>query len=247
MFKLLIFGGTTEGRKLAEYCIKNNMDIDVCVATDYGASLLPEGIDCFCGRLDTLQMIELMKEESYFAIVDATHPYAVDVSINIRKACKAANLPYYRLIRDSSELWGETVETIEEMIQILNKCDDTILCSLGRKALPMLTNVRNYRERFWIRVLPSEDIYAYCRSLGYDEKKIICERGPFTVQFNTEHIHHTNAKILLTKESGATGGYPEKAEAARICGIRMITLVRQSEEGFLLEEIEKLLERERKN
>lgn len=247
MFKLLIFGGTTEGRKLAEYCFKNNMDIDVCVATDYGASLLPEGIDCFCGRLDTFQMIELMKEESYSAVVDATHPYAADASINIRKACEAANLPYYRLIRDSSELWGETVETIKEMIHILNQCEDTVLCTLGKKALPMLTKVRNYRERFWIRVLPSEDIYAYCHSLGYDEKKIICERGPFTVQFNTEHIHRTNAKILLTKESGATGGYPEKANAARICGIRMITLVRQSEEGFLLEEIKKLLEREIKN
>lgn len=244
MFKLLIFGGTTEGRLLAEYCSEKNIDCDVSVATDYGASLLPDGVNRFCGRLDTLQMIELMTKKLYSAVVDATHPYAADVSVNIRNACEVANVPYYRLIRDSSKLWGETAETIEEMIHILNGCDDMILCSLGRKALPLLTNVRNYRERFWLRLLPSEDIMEYCRNLGYDEKKIICKKGPFTARLNTEHIQISHAKILLTKESGAAGGYPEKAEAAKKCGIRMITLARSPEEGYSLKNIKKLFERE---
>lgn len=244
MFKLLIFGGTTEGRLLAEYCSEKKIECDVSVATDYGASLLPDGVNCFCGRLDILQMTELMTKKLYSAVVDATHPYAADVSVNIRNACEAANMPYYRLIRDGSKLWGETAETIEEMIHILNRCNDMILCSLGRKALPLLTNVRNYRERFWLRLLPSEDIMEYCRNLGYDEKKIICEKGPFTVELNTEHIQISHAKILLTKESGAAGGYPEKAEAARMCGIRMLTLVRPSEQGLSLDKIKIMFERE---
>ncbi len=247
MFKLLIFGGTTEGRQLAEYCNEKNIYCDVSVATDYGASLLPDGINCFCGRLDISQMTELMIAKSYSAVADATHPYAADASANIRNACEAANITYYRLIRDKSDLWGETAENIEEMINILNRCNDAVLCSLGRKALPSLTDVKNYRERFWLRLLPSDDILEYCCCLGYDEKKIICQRGPFTVDLNTEHIHYSNAKILLTKESGTTGGYPEKAEAAKKCGIRMITLVRPTEEGFSLEEIKTLLERNSKN
>lgn len=247
MFKLLIFGGTTEGRLLAEYCKEKNIDCDVSVATDYGASLLPDEIDRFCGRLDTLQMTELMKAGSYFAVVDATHPYAADASVNIRNACEAADLPYYRLIRDKSDLWGETAENIEEMIDILNRCDDAVLCTLGRNNLPTLTAVKNYHERFWIRLLPADDILDYCRNLGYDEKKIICQKGPFTAELNTEHIHFSNAKILLTKESGAAGGYPEKAEAARKCGIRMITLVRPAENGSSLDEIKILLERNSKN
>ena len=247
MFKLLIFGGTTEGRLLAEYCREKNIDCDVSVATDYGASLLPDGMNRFCGRLDTSQMTELMTEKSYSAVVDATHPYAADASVNIRNACEAVNLPYYRLVRDKSELWGETAENIEEMIHILNECDDAVLCTLGRKTLPSLTAVKNYHERFWLRLLPSDDIAEYCRNLGYDEKKMICQKGPFTAELNAEHIHYSNAKILLTKESGATGGYPEKAEAASICGIRMITLARPKEEGFSLDEIKILLERNSKN
>lgn len=247
MFKLLIFGGTTEGRLLAEYCREKNIDCDVSVATDYGASLLPDGMNSFCGRLDTSQMTELMTEKSYSAVADATHPYAADASVNIRNACEAVNLPYYRLIRDKSELWGETVENIEEMICILNRCNDAVLCSLGRKTLPSLTAVKNYHERFWLRLLPSDDILEYCQALGYDERKIICQKGPFTVELNTEHIRLSHAKILLTKESGSTGGYPEKAEAAKKCGIRMITLVRPKEEGLSLDEIKILLERNSKN
>lgn len=240
MFKLLIFGGTTEGRLLAEYCREKDIDCDVSVATDYGASLLPDGMNHFCGRLNASQMIELMIENSYSAVADATHPYAADASANIRNACEAVNLPYYRLIRDKSNLWGETAENIEEIIRILNRCDDAVLCTLGRKILPSLTNVKNYHKRFWLRLLPSDDILEYCRCLGYDEKKIICQRGPFTVELNTEHIHLSDAKILLTKESGAAGGYPEKAEATKKCGIRMITLARPAENGLSLEEIKNL-------
>lgn len=243
MFKLLIFGGTTEGRLLAEYCSEKNIDCDVSVATDHGASLLPKETNHLCGRLDNSQMTELMTKKPYSAVADATHPYAADASVNIRNACKAANLPYYRLVRDRSDLWGEAAENIQEIIRILNRCDDTVLCSLGRKALPALTDVKNYGERLWLRLLPSEDTMEYCRCLGYDEKKIICQKGPFTVELNTEHICRSQAKILLTKESGASGGYPEKAAAARKCGIRMITLVRPPEKGFSLEEFKKILER----
>ena len=42
MPELLIFGGTTEGRQLAEFCDKKNIPACVCVTTDYGAELLPK-------------------------------------------------------------------------------------------------------------------------------------------------------------------------------------------------------------
>ena len=40
--KILIYAGTTEGRKLASYLVRRGMQVHVCVATAYGASLLPE-------------------------------------------------------------------------------------------------------------------------------------------------------------------------------------------------------------
>ncbi|MDE6021193.1 MAG: precorrin-6A reductase [Ruminococcus sp.] len=247
MFRPLIFGGTTEGRLLAEYFVKMGIYCDVSVATAYGASLLPVGVQIHCGRLDSVQMSSLILKNKYSAVVDATHPYADKASVNIRKACETAHLPYYRLKREESVLWGETAKSIEELIGILNKCSDRVLCTLGSKALIELTRVNHYRERFWLRLLPSDGIIKYCRSLGYDENKIICQKGPFTAELNVEHIRHSSAGILITKESGKTGGYPEKAKAAIECGIRMITLARPIEEGFSLKDIQILFERKCRN
>ncbi|MBO4878225.1 MAG: precorrin-6A reductase [Ruminococcus sp.] len=245
MYRLLIFGGTTEGRLLAEYCGREGISADVSVATDYGASLVPEGVRVICGRLDAEQMKALIGGR-YSAVVDATHPYAVEATENIRRACTETGTEYLRLIRKSSEVCGRTVQNMEELTELLNAGDDIILSTLGSKSLPELTKVRNYRERIWVRVLPSEKILEQCRELGYDEAKVIMEKGPFSAEQNARHLRKSGAGILLTKESGATGGYPEKAEAAQVCGAEIVTLIRPAEQGYSFEEIIKIIEKEMK-
>ena len=58
--KILIYAGTTEGRRLAEFLVKREVSVHVCVATEYGESLLPEGsnITTTHERMDENQMIE---------------------------------------------------------------------------------------------------------------------------------------------------------------------------------------------
>jgi precorrin-6x reductase len=243
MSELLIFGGTTEGRLLAEYCAENGISADVSVVTEYGASLLPDGVNILCGRLDAEQMSALMREKKYSMVIDATHPYAVEATKNIKAACTETSLTYLRLIRKSSVLSGRTAKDIPELIQLLNNTGGTILSTLGSKSLSELTKVSNYRERLWIRVLPSEKILEQCRELGYDTEKIIQEKGPFSTEQNIVHIKKSGAEILVTKESGETGGYSEKAEAARICGTEMITLMRPAEQGISFEEAVDIIER----
>ena len=244
MFRLLIFGGTTEGRLLAEHFANSGICADISVATDYGASLLPKGVNVLCGRLDTDEMTALMLRNEYAMVIDATHPYAVEATKNIKAACENAGLRFLRLVRKSSVSQGRTVRDMQELTALLGCTDDTVLSTLGSKALSDLTKVRNYRERLWIRVLPSEKILEQCRGLGYDTAKVIMEKGPFTVEQNVEHLRRSNAKILLTKESGETGGYSEKAEAVRICGAEMITLMRPAEEGISLEDIIDIIAKE---
>ena len=245
MYRLLIFGGTTEGRELAEYCAAKGISADVSVATDYGASLLPDGVKVLCGRLDKGQMIRLINS-GYSVVLDATHPYAVEATENIRRACSETGTEYLRLIRRSSVSYGKTVRDMDELITMLNSTTGKILSTLGSKSLAALTGVKDFRERIYVRVLPSADILEQCRKLGYDEAKVILEKGPFSVIQNIEHLRGSGAVILLTKESGATGGYPEKAEAARQCGAEMITLVRPPENGYSFDEIIKMIEEEQK-
>ena len=247
MSELLIFGGTTEGRLLAEYCAENGIKAAVSVATEYGASLLPSGADILCGRLDEQQMTEMMTGAGYELVIDATHPYAAEVTKNIRAACEKTGLRYIRLIRSSSGCSGRTVKEIDELISVLETTSGNILCTLGSRVLPELVRLNNYRERLWIRILPSEEMLRQCGELGYDISKVICEKGPFTVEQNIRHLTQSGASVLVTKESGQTGGYPEKAEAARRFGAELLTLVRPEDKGYPLEEVKDIIRKELDN
>ena len=243
MNKILIFAGTTEGRTLAEFCAANGIPADVSTATEYGSSLLPKGIGVLSGRLDAEEICALLRREQYAAVIDATHPYAKDATANIRSACHMEAVPYWRLLRKALPLSGESVTSLDQMTLMLNQTDEIILSTLGSKSVSALTKVRNYHDRVWLRLLPSEQILSDCERLGFDLNKLILEKGPFSTEQNLAHIRMSSAKIMLTKESGTVGGYPEKAEAVNIAQIRMITLCRpaEAEYGFEETEIEKKL------
>ncbi len=241
MSDIIIFGGTTEGRKLAEFCAGNGISADISVTTSYGAELLPDSpyINILTGRLDAGQMTELIRSKKYHYIIDATHPYAIDATKNIQSAVSGAGI-YLRLVREKSDISG-SISDMNEVIDLLNRNNKTVLSTLGSKELPALTGVNNFRERIWIRVLPADGVREMCIGMGYDEKKLILEKGAFTEEQNISHIKISGAEILLTKESGIIGGYPEKVSACRKCGTEIITLARPAEKGYSLSEIESII------
>ena len=244
MSRLLLFGGTTEGRILAEFCAESCIPVTVSVATPEGAALLPEGTDVLCGRLDAAQMRDVLAAGQYARVVDATHPYAAEVTQNLRTVCGELRIPYTRLLRESAGLRGTVVQDPDELISCLNAQEGTILSTLGSKSLTALTHVRDFRGRVWVRVLPGADVLAHCAQMGYDPAHVIAEQTPYSVEQNLEHLRRSGASVLVTKESGSTGGYPEKCEAARIAGVSVITLCRPAEDGLDLAEVRELLKEE---
>ncbi len=103
VMKVVLFAGTTEGRIVAKALIDEGAQLTVCTATDYGAQLIPEGCRVISGRLDADEMYELMAGEGFDKVVDATHPYALEVTENIRNACERLGLLYERIERSESE------------------------------------------------------------------------------------------------------------------------------------------------
>lgn len=109
--KVVIFGGTTEGRQLAEYLIQLNkkqkmqtIEVHVCVASEYGAQVLPDAaLKVHVGRLEQEDMQGFLQAVQADICVDATHPYAVIVTQNIYQACKAVEVPYVRVRREMQE------------------------------------------------------------------------------------------------------------------------------------------------
>ena len=99
--KILLYAGTTEGRKLASYLGRRGVRLHVCVATAYGESLLPEekNITVTHDRMDSGQMGEFMRVFEPDYVIDATHPYAKEVTKNLKSACEVMQVPYLRLVR----------------------------------------------------------------------------------------------------------------------------------------------------
>jgi precorrin-6x reductase len=241
--KILIFGGTTEGRELADWCASNGIFADVSVTTDYGARLLGSGemLNVFTGKLDEAEMTTLITAGSYAAVVDATHPYATEATANIRAACGSAGTRYYRLRRAECKLSGTCVNSLDELVEFLNATDKTILSTLGSKEFTVFKRVRDCKKRVWFRVLPSEEIDELCGRYGIDTSHIIVGKPPYSAEANIGHIRQSGAEILVTKECGIKGGYPEKISAAKACGIETITVKRPADSGYSFEELTGIL------
>ena len=121
MDKILLFAGTTEGRNLAEFLEKNQIPTEVCVATQYGETLLEEGkyLHVHAGRLDETEMEQQIQKKQITLVIDATHPYAVIVSQNIRRACSRTGTEYIRLARKETDAsWKQEMEDVTEVASV---------------------------------------------------------------------------------------------------------------------------------
>ena len=94
MTEIVLFGGTAEGRQLAEFLAARQVEALLCVATAYGAALLPalDTVRVHCGSLDAAAIRNLLEQEQPRLVIDATHPYAAAASSNIHSACRCLGL-----------------------------------------------------------------------------------------------------------------------------------------------------------
>ena len=229
MIDILLFGGTTEGRELSEALKRKNVPSMVCVATEYGESLLEPGgsLQVHAGRLDEAAMASLMEREQPRLVLDATHPYADGVSHCIQKACTATGMTYRRVLRQSAMEEGcLTFPDMAALIDWLKGQEGIIFSSLGSKEARALSEIPDFEQRVWLRVLPSLEGLEGCLKAGFPAKHIICMQGPFSRELNEAMFRAAGADILVTKESGAAGGFTEKLAAARNCGMTTAVLAR---------------------
>ena len=239
--KILLFGGTGEGRELAEWMLSQGLGATVCVATEYGETLLPDGAQVHVGRLDAGTMESLMAG-GYTLVIDATHPYAVEVTKNIRAAAQAAGLPCLRLLRQSDREDGcQKAADMAAAADLLEGLPGNVLLTTGSKELDAFARP-GLRERCCPRVLPMADSLERCLALGFPPKNIICMQGPFTKEMNLATLRQFHIRTLVTKDTGGYGGFRAKADAAREAGCDLVVVERpQTEEGLTLEEVQRRL------
>ena len=101
MSDVILFGGTTEGRKLAEFCGEHKIKTVVCVVSEYGEMLVPESpsVQVIRKALDKDEMEALFMAEKPSLVLDATHPYARVVTENVTQVCQKMQIQRYRVLR----------------------------------------------------------------------------------------------------------------------------------------------------
>ena len=235
MKKPIIFSGTTEGRQMSEKLSAAGIDHIVCVATEYGELVMEKTpyADIRQGRLDAEGMQELISAEAS-SVFDATHPYAEEVSENIRKACENTRKGYVRILRPETGpdmIEGSRVfEDAASCAEALKETEGNILLTTGSRDIAVYAADPDVRSRLFARVLPSEESIRYCSAADISGRQVMALQGPFSREMNTATIRQYDISVLVTKASGPEGGFYEKISAARECGIPAYIIGRPVEE-----------------
>ncbi len=239
--KIILLAGTSEGKSIARSLFDSSFEVTISLATQAGLDDLREDSFDFeknckilTGRMNQSKMEEVFPR--YDAVVDATHPYAEEVSKNALAACKKTKIPYFRFSRPESESFQSTraadgITFVPSVAAAAELCasfppDTVIFVSTGSRELAPFTCIENWRERVFFRVLPSVESIQKCLSASIPMNRIIAMQGPFSTSMNEALFCQTKAKVLVTKESGEAGGFAQKIEAAKKCSMSVIVVSR---------------------
>lgn len=237
MNKAIVFAGTTEGYELCRFLSEHKVLVYACTATGYGGRCLEENqfLKVYSSRMDQKKMLEFIDKERPDIVLDATHPYAEMVTENIQTACRSAQVDLIRVLRNQGEKSTAAVyvENTEEAVAYLKETKGNILLTTGSKELRIFTKLPDYKERLYARVLSLPSVMDTCRELGIEGKHLLGMQGPFSIELNQAMLRQYDCAYLVTKDSGAEGGFQEKMDAALMCGVIPVVIGRpKAEEGM---------------
>lgn len=230
-----LISGTSEGKELLSNLNNYTDNILVSTATSYGGDLLKDYKYKYLNTtpLDRENMIKLFKEKNVEVLIDASHPYALEVSKNAMEVCNYIGIEYIRLEREKviekflEEEKVLVVESYENLYSKLKKIDGNILNTTGSRNIEKILKL-NLENRIIHRVLPSLKVMEECFELGIEIHNIIAIKGPISYDLNRAFIREYNIKAILLKDSGKEGGTEEKIRAAIDENIYSIVVDRKS-------------------
>lgn len=240
--RVLVFGGTTEGREIAEWLgARGTCEVTVSSLTEYGGSLVTglPNVESLTGRMLPQDMETLLRARRFTCVIDATHPYATGISASIAETCATCAVPVIRVLREGEpEGPWIGVDSAAEAAHYVANAEGPVLLTTGSNDLSTYVEaLPDYRERLYARILPVAKSLAMADELGIPASHVIAMQGPFSKELNVALIREFGIATLVTKASGKTGGFWEKVEAAQECGVGLVVIRRPlDEEGLSPEE-----------
>ena len=235
--RAVVFSGTTEGRAFSKQLGALGADVLVSVATNLGAEEQGSapGVTVRAGRLEPEEMTALLQGTDL--CIDATHPYAVEATKNIKAAAEKAGVEYLRLLRPASPLPENCLvfESAKQAAEALAAKEGNLLLATGAKELAQFAAIPP--ERLYPRVLPTLESITACEAANIPHRNIIAMQGPFSFALNQAMMEQFHIRWLVTKDGGAAGGFDEKAAAASAAGAQLVVIRRPPEQGETASEV----------
>lgn len=230
---ILVIAGTQDGRELVQKILAIGVKVAASVVSSYGEKLLANGNDNLIINdkpLNESELNDYLNVNHVTMIVDASHPYAVNVSKNAMLAAQRTGVPYIRYERDVSKLNYDKLQLVysyEEAAETAAKLGKNVFLTIGSRNLAKFTTAAVLKNNvITARVLPSREVIELCENLGLMPKQIVAMQGPFSIELNTAMFLNYQADVVVTKNSGSIGGTDTKLEAAKTLDLPVVVIDR---------------------
>ena len=227
--KIFVIAGTEDGRKLAKFLADKNFSVTASVVSDYGRKILEQykNIQVNDKKLDSAELEKILRENDFKILVDASHPYAENISANAIIACERAKIFYIRYERPEIEITYKKIfhaESYEQAAEISKNLGKNIFLTTGSR------NLKKFVEcakdcNITARILPTAEVMAEVEKI-LSPKNIIAIQGKFSTELNVELFKHAQAEVIVTKNSGEIGGADTKILAAEILNLPVVIINR---------------------
>lgn len=234
---ILLAGGTSEAIEIARAMDRAKISYIMTVATEYGYS---KAVNSAAGRVlmgpfDSQAFKKLINDNSVDVVVDASHVYARELRRELSGAAQSAGVPLVRFERPSSLVESNPAITFFEDPAALGawareRDFKRVFVASGIKGLQPLARHLD-PDRIYVRLLPANESITAALNAGLKPSHIIAMEGPFSTDLNEALLRHLQIDLLVTKDSGESGGFSAKIEAAERNGCQVAVLKRPEPAG----------------
>ena len=227
-----VFSGTADGNALAAELSGLGYRVIVSTASDYGAELasiaVPD-VEIRAGRQGVAARRNELKASGAVAIVDATHPFAIEISGQLTQLATDLEIPYIRYERPAVVLpsFARRAPDMPAAARLAVEIGQRIFLATGIKDLDTFVTQQGAEQREWfLRITPDAVSLEFALKAGIPRSSICAMQGPFSADFNIALWSAWKVDCVVTKESGEAGGFGAKADAADKLGIPLIVVRR---------------------
>ncbi|YAI82902.1 MAG: cobalt-precorrin-6A reductase [cyanobacterium endosymbiont of Rhopalodia sterrenbergii] len=231
MRKIWLIGGTRDSVTIAESIVSEQLTCLVTVATENAQFLYPRisYLTIKIGTLNLDQIRLLCQREKIIAIVDASHPYAVQISRQAIIVSQENHIPYLRYERASLPPSPEiiTLDNFDTLIKGDYLQRERTLLTVGYKALPLFKILQS-RAILFARILPKIESLEAAIKAGFSSDRLIALRPPISAKLEQALWRQWNISLVVAKASGRQGGESTKRLVATELGVKLIIINRPS-------------------